>query len=338
MRFIHLLALTLLLAACSSSEENELTRLEDFYRRARQYYDVGDLPRAQQQASMGLALEPDHPKLNLVMGRTLLQWRDLKHVAAAREYLEKAHDLDPDYRTTYSLGEYHLRYAEFLLGESAILEARLEEMAGEEGESLADMKTRAETAQGKAEDHLNQAEEFLSETSTAIPDDRFTMRLLANCYTHMERTDEALEVLQKLISELQRSRRYKNERLALQELNLPQEDALRQALRADMDMEIQARGLASTIYLDSKRYPEAVQELTAILNLNPELSHEYFNRGMCYYWLGDLSSAAEDMQVFVRKTDRQIESKEVSQALDIIQAYKNRRNVPLAEEATPTQG
>lgn len=102
-------------------------------------------------------------------------------------------------------------------------------------------------------------------------------------------------------------------------------------------MEIQAHGLAAAIRTKNKEFEQAKVHFTDILRLNPDLSHEYFNRGMCHYWTGDLSSAARDMKSFVSKTNREIDSEEVAQALDIISQFQG-QPVPTGNSSNSSAG
>ncbi len=328
---ILLAGLSLPLGACSSSgpDEDELARAEDYYVRALHYYDAGDLARAQQQAARGLALAPENGQLNHVMGRTLLRWHDLRSVVRARPFLEAAHRELDSYKTAYSLGEYHLRYAEFLIGDSQASEeaARALEAdptAGDREARLVELRERARHTRERAAGHLRQAEELLRRTLSEVRDDVYALRLLASCLTHQGREEEALATLDQLIQVLVQSREYKNRRLASQDLRLEEEDLLRRDLLEDIDLEVEARGLAATLHKKHRDYAAAEAQLTAILALKPDLAPEYYNRGMCRYWTGRLAEAAADMETFLRKTELGPDSPEVDQAVEILSEHGTR--------------
>ncbi|TAH38631.1 MAG: tetratricopeptide repeat protein [Planctomycetota bacterium] len=330
--------LTALCACSSAASEEERSRLDDYAARARAYYDSGDLQRAEQQARLGLALDPDDPMLNLLLGRTLLRWQDPEHVAQARPYLEQAHEQQEDHKTLYSLGEYHLRYAELLLLTASGKEQRAQELPSEDaGDSKAieSLNTTASRQRERASQHLQEALELLQAAVASVPTDPYSLRLLANCYTHLQRSNDALATLDQLIQVLAESRQFKNERLALMDLPLPQENALREDLRHDIELEVEARGLAAALLKDRKDYRAAEEQLTAVLKLDPDLEREYFNRGICRYWLGELGPAAEDMQKFLRKTRLGLDSEEVNRALDLIAEYRARSAGAAAASSTP---
>ena len=51
---------------------SDLLEMPNLRQRATQYYDAGDYARAEQQARQGLAIDPDHGLLNLILGRAML--------------------------------------------------------------------------------------------------------------------------------------------------------------------------------------------------------------------------------------------------------------------------
>ncbi|MDP6940539.1 MAG: hypothetical protein QGH51_00795 [Planctomycetota bacterium] len=308
----------LVLGACSTSPE-DIERLEDFQQRATRYYQANDLDRAEQQARMGLAIEEDHAILNLILGRTYLKRHDLRSVAASKEYLEKAYSEKVEFRTSYSLGEYHLRYSEFLLGQADLLEDRASQLPETEAKAAAEMESRSKTQRAKANEHLLQCQNLLEEALAESPKSIYALRLMANCASHLGLEDEALLSIQVLVEELDRSRKWKNTRLASDgSLDLAQERHIRDSLKEEIKIEVEARGLAAALHKNAGRFQDTIHELTQILNLAPNMEHEYFNRGMCHYWLGHLNLAAKDMKQFLRRTSLKMDAEEVSQALDIV--------------------
>ncbi len=317
------------LPSCGISAEEE-DRLEDFRLRATRYFEAQDLNRAEQQARLGLALDPNHGMLNLILGRTLLRWGDLRHVADSRPYLEAAYAADPGFRTSYSLGEFHERYAEFLIGSGHLLEERALDMTENE-RAAADMKTRAAHQLEGAARHLEKADVFLTEALAENPRNIYALRMAASCAAHRKQDDRAVELATSLCQELGLARDWKNQVLASRgDLSVAEEKNVRRLVREELLMEIEARGLIATLHKKNQRFALAENELDQILKLDPSLSHEHFNRGMCRYWQGNVSGAAQDMQKFLRQTDLAFEADEVNTALDLIAEFE-------ASSASPSE-
>ncbi len=327
MKRIHRLLLTFpaLLAACGGLTPEEEEQIEDYRRRASQYYESGrpeDLGRAEQQARRGLALDPENAELNHILGRTLLKWQDGRHVVASLKYLELAYDLDPQYRTAYSLGECHLRLGELRLKRAVTLELSAQELAEDETEARQELADRAASLRENAQDDLLDAESYLQIAVESNPGNIFALRLMANAYAHLGRPEDSLDTIELLIAELVESRTWKNERLAMEALPLVEETMLRDRLKEDLEMEMEARGLAAAIHKAAKRYSASADMLTEILKLDPGREQEYYNRGMCRYWLGDLAAAHADMREFLRRTSLEFGAEQVDRALDIVSEYE----------------
>ena len=315
MRFLSLL---LFLCACSLSEEEE-DQLAAHLQRAQIYFDNRDYPRAQQQANLGLIIEPENPTLNHIMGRALLGMHDIQSVRNSGAFLKVAHEDMDSARTAYSLGEYHLRLAEFMLARAEHLKARA---AGLPEEEAQDMEKRAARTASNSGIELVVARELLETAVAKFPENPHALRLLANCCAHQRDENRAMVVLGDLVQIMGKSRAYKNEKLALQSLSVADETRLRKGVRADISMEIHARGLIATILMNGKDFAFAELELNQILNLNPGVDVEYYNRGLCRYLLGRLGEAASDMRTFLGRTSLEFKSKTVARALDIVSEYE----------------
>ncbi len=313
-----LTAVLLVLAACSLSEEEE-DRLAAHLQRAQVYFDTGDFLRAQQQADLGLILEPDNPTLNHIMGRSLLGMQDIESVRKSGSFLKAAHKGLNSARTSYSLGEYRLRLAEFMIGRTNLLNAKAVDLPTEEASQ---MVSRAARTKKNADTELELARQLLETAVAELPENPQSLRLLANCCSHQKDEKRALEVLANLIDVMEKSRAYKNEKLALQQLSVTDESRLRRGVVADIEMEVHARGLVATIYMNGEDFQPAELQLTAILNLNPSVDSEYYNRGLCRYQLGRLGEAASDMRTFLGRTSLEFSSAPVTRALTIVGEYE----------------
>jgi tetratricopeptide (TPR) repeat protein len=323
-RLAPLLLLAALATGCGglSPEEEEL--IEELRLRASQYYEADDLGRAEQQARRGLQLDPEHAELNHILGRTLLKWQDGRHVSAGLLYLQKAYELDPQYRTAYSLGECHLRLGELRIKRAVTLDLSAEELPPDDAEGRAEMADRAAKLRENAQEDLLEAERLLRVALESNPDNIFSLRLLAMAYSDLQRPEDALATIEQLIAVLVESRQWKNQRLSMEALPLVEEQNLRARLKEDLEMEMEARGLAAALHKAAKRYRESAAQLTEILKLDPGREQEYFNRGMCRYWLGDLASAHADMREFLRRTRLEFGAEQVERALDIVSEYEAR--------------
>ncbi len=309
------------LSACSLSQE-ELDRIAEYRQRAAQYYDVNDLPRAEQQARLGLEVDPENGDLQHLLGRTLLKKGDHRSVQLARQHLELAHEVIGDFKTAYSLGEYNLRHAELLIGSSVILEAKMTKLGADETDTRASMQADIDDRQTRALQHLNTAlillDEALAERSEWVE----ALQHRASTLAHLKRDQESLQAIDQLCEVLKRSRESKYSRLATQQLDIAQETFWRDSLLKDIAWEVEARGLAASIMMNNKQWELAENELTEILKLSPNRANEFYNRGLARYFQGSLQGAANDMRSFLGKTKLSPDSEQVERALSILGEFE----------------
>lgn len=316
-------ALILLASSCSLSQE-ELDLIADYRQRAAQYYDVNDLNRAEQQARRGLEIAPDDGELRHILGRTLLKKGDPTSVQLAGLELQEAHGSEADFKTAYSLGEYHLRHAELLLGSALVLEQKRAQLGDSETDRnarpkmLEDIKTRRE----KAEVHLEDALTLIDDALLGRPEWVEALQHKASILAHQNRDLESLDALEDLCVILQQSREFKNNTLLTRSMTVANEQFVRESLMRDIAWEVEARGLASGILMNAKDWAAAETQLTEILKLAPERSNEYYNRGLARYFQGNLPLAAADMRTFLGKTNLSQDSSQVTRALEILGEFQ----------------
>jgi tetratricopeptide (TPR) repeat protein len=315
-------ALILFATSCSMSQE-ELDLIADYRQRAAQYYDVNDLNRAEQQARRGLEIAPSDGELRHILGRTLLKKGDPTSVQMAGLELKEAYGSEADFKTAYSLGEYHLRHAELLLGSALVLEQKRDQLPkrSEDDGARASMLDNIETRRNKAEGHLDQALVLIEVALNGRPEWVEALQHKAAILAHQDRDLESLAALEDLCIILHDSRRFKNNTLATRTMSVANERFVRDSLMRDIAWEVEARGLAAGILMNSKDWAPAELQLTEILKLAPERANEYFNRGLARYFQGNLPLAASDMRTFLGKTNLSQDSSQVTRALEILDEF-----------------
>jgi len=310
------------LASCSMSQE-ELDLIADYRQRAAQYYDINDLNRAEQQARLGLQIDPENGELRHLLGRTLLKRGDPRSVQLAGLELQQAYEVEEDFKTAYSLGEYHLRHAELLLGSALILEQKREQIDVAEVDTRATMLTDIEERRAKAAVHLSDALSFVDDAIASREEWVEALQHRASILAHQGRDVESLETIEELCAVLKRSRQAKNNRLGTQQMELAEEDFWRNSLMLDLAWEVEARGLAAGILMNRKEWESAEEQLTEILKLAPQRVSEYYNRGLARFYQGRLPAAADDMRNFLGRTDLAPDSDQVKRAFQVLEDFES---------------
>lgn len=317
---LALLSLLPLMSACSLSQE-ELDDIAEYRQRAAQYYDVNDLARAEQQARLGLEIDPENGELHHLLGRTLLKKSDHRSVQLAGQHLEVAHAETDDFKTAYSLGEYHLRHAELLIGSAIILRDKMDKVNPEESDRLEQMKADIADREARSLEHLNTSLGLLDQALAERSEWVEALQHRASALAHLKRDDESLQAIEELCAVLERSRENKYSRLATQQFELAQETFWRNEILRDIRWEVEARGLAASILMNNKNWAQAELQLTKILKLSPDRANEFYNRGLARYFQGSLQGAAHDMRNFLGKTSLNPESDQVERALAILEEF-----------------
>lgn len=318
-----LLLFLVLLPSCGVSQEDQ-DRVDALSQRASHYLAAEDLDRAEQQARLGLAIAPGDPTLNLLLGRTLLQRRDVFSVRAAFEGADGkpgplllAYRHDRGILATALLGEAQMRYAEFLIARADRIAAAILGLPDEDPE-LPNMEQEEARIRLLAREHLEASVVYLDEAIEQNPDNLIVLNHRQIAFLHLNRIDDSLAAGSRCLEVLSASRDYLNRELAIRNLAPEMERQIRAQLRDDLQREVEVRGLMAALHRRELRWTEAEHQLTAILLTDPNRADDYFDRGECRFRMGRLTDAADDMRAFLRKTRLSFESPKVQRALDIL--------------------
>lgn len=325
-RFRTALTALLLLAACSTSpeEENLESQKQDFFDRATIYYNAGRYVQAYQQAMNGLRLEPEHGGMNLIAGRALLMQRDLTQVAHALHYLEIAQENLNNYKADYAMAEWNLRYGSMLLRHAEEKEDSYRRFPAEDPQAQAEALERCSEQRLTAMGHLRTADSLLDEVLITVPEDLATLELSGQVNALIGHDGEAMAPLQQALNLLGESRQFLNRRLATDDsLSVEQEKQLRNSLENDIEREVAIRFLLAGIHHRASSFQAEEHEYTLILALRPAIPEAIHSRGLCRSQLGRMAEAAADMREFISITELDFDSPQVQQAMDIITEFDN---------------
>ncbi len=318
--------LAALAAACASGpSENEIATRDQFLQRAVQYYGVARYPQAEQQALMGLAIDDEDAQLHLIAGRAMLMQGTLDKVVQAEPHLQYAYDHleERSHQAAYSLAEFHYRYASLLLQHLAREEELLDDTPDADADYLAQRRADIAERRERAMEHLRRADALVDEALTEAGDALYYLQLKGQVASLLGHDDEARAALTQAIGILEESRRFKNRTLATQtNLTVEQEEQLRRSLRSDIRREIALRGVLAALYKKAGDLEAEETEYTRMLQLDPDQPAVLYSRGMVRWERGRRAEAADDLRMFLRRTDLPPEDERVRRALDLIAEYE----------------
>ena len=290
MRYLALLAL---LCACSSLATDERSRLATYQRNAQLYFEGGRLEQTMIQVEKGLELEPDDYKLKSIKGAVLLRASatassvDHKRLDEATKVLGEVHEQRSDSRHEPSLLLYYAqalqKQGQRLLGESIRVEG--DAQRNPDKAAAAAQHEQAAAAQQLADQHLQQAWDLFGVLVERGEILRFAHNHRMQIAGLRKQDDLFLEESDAFLQQNERARDTVERQV--QEAKTVDFEAERLRVRTELrSEELEVRSLVADFHYDRKNYAGALSQLNRILQLDPQRSTDYYNRGRVLLELG----------------------------------------------------
>ncbi len=297
------LSLLLCLAACSSLSSDEYSRLASHQRNAKYYFDGAHYEQALDQIERGLEIDADDYVLNSMRGAILLMrsgdasGTDHTDLDAATKVLTRIYETrSPNRHEPHLLVNYGLaleKQGRRHLAVALRLEQDVARKGGDPGASAAEREQarsnllEARTAFGVLVDRGEQLRIahyhrlLIAETLQ----DEAAFGAEAKAYFEVASRDQ--ETVRK---EIERTTVANYEAAKLQQLRM---------LHAE---ELEVRSLVAGREFAAKRYDEALVHLNRVLELDPQRSADYYNRGRVLLSIGRTVEAKDDFRKFLATT------------------------------------
>ncbi|HEX5052220.1 MAG TPA: tetratricopeptide repeat protein [Planctomycetota bacterium] len=304
MRYAVLLAF---LSACTAISTEDGDRLASHQRNAKYYFDGGRLPQAMDQIERGLEIAPDDYMLNSLKGAVLLrssasaQSTDHKRLDEATEVLAKVYETRSANRhQPYLLLNYALalqKQGQRHLGEAIRLEGQATRTP-----NASELEDKAKAERQLANDNLIAARDMLG----VLIERGEVLRIAHN---HRFQIAEQLGD-QKLIAE--------SSKAYLEQVAADQAAAQREiertveakweaeqlaTLRSLREEELEVRAILAKSEYDRQDYVSALTHLNRVLELDPQRSVDYYNRGRVLLDLKQTDAAKKDFERFLATTN-----------------------------------
>lgn len=296
-------ALLLLLCSCSSLSHDEQQQLGSHQRNAKYYLEGGRLDQALDQIDRGLALAPDDYQLRAMRGTVLLRQSgsalstDHKLLDQATAVLEQVYDTrSPSRHEPFVLLPYALalqKQGRRHLGE----ELRLRGQASRAVDPDQQL-TKADAERAEARDLLTRADGVL---------DVLIGRgeVLRPAWNHKLQIAQDLRDDNAFVTAAQAylEQAAKDQAAVRQEIDrtmVPAYEAEQmQQLRTLQAEELEVRALLADHFFSRKQYEGALGQLNRVLELDPQRSTDYYNRGRVLMELGRGDDAKADFRKFL---------------------------------------
>ena len=309
----------------SSSKEEE--RLSEYFFRAKKYFESGRIPQALDQVERGLELREDDEKLMTLRGFIHLEMakRDPSWLGEALRDFKKATESglfhEPSFEAFLGLGLTYQKMGLERRNLATALEKKLKarEVPVNKREATA---ARIHQLKSKSLEDFKNAEKSLEKVLEKKKNHILASYTIALVKVCLGKKEEALKLLRKYIRAASRRRKQILERDLKQTFSTEREKKLWQELRIITQREKECRGLVANLLYKLKRYKEALEELNKLLEMDPNLVPEYFNRARCHARLGEIEEAKQDYKVFIGRSLLPREDPRIREALEFINKTK----------------
>lgn len=310
MNRLTIAAITLCLsAACGSTgtkidPERQLALHREL---ALRYYDMGDLMRAEDQATRGLAIEEGDAQLKLLLGWVRQRRGKTEDILVAERVFR---DLLPD-------GDYRavLGLAESLERKGVLYREASEGVAsGERITSSKDPTARAVELADLARDAWRESIERYHETLKKKPNDGQALNGLQRVYALLGRFDESLAWSRSLIEQSRAELAVWNGQLQRPDLTVEEEKRLRDLRESTERLLVESELQASTLLVAMDRRPEALDHARAALELAPDDADVHARCAQLEMALGRYEEADRNLDEFLRLSPHEFEHPDVQRA------------------------
>lgn len=304
---------------------DERDQLANYQQQAKLFYEGQRFGQALGQIDRGLEIEPDDYLLNSLKGGILLlssgdaQGTDHKLLDQATEILARVYDeRSPNRHEPYLLLDYAralqkqgLRH----LGESVRLSGHATRAPANEAVTL---REKADEEKATATDLLRQADELL-----AVMIERGDyLRLAWNHRLQIARqvgNDAQFDTAAKNYFEQALKAQEVTKRRIEETQSVDREQEQMRFMKQLRDEELGVRSLVAEFHYSRKRYAEALVHLNRVLEIDPQRSVDYYNRGRILLELKRADDARSDFRRFLATTTLPATSEKSAFALQALE-------------------
>ncbi len=296
-------------AGCSGLSKQEQDQFDIYMRNGQRYYDGGRYEQAEQQIRQALEIKEDDKKTRLMLAWTLLQLGSPQQLREANEEFESlVRKHDDDYRVRLGYGTTQYKIALLRAKQIPVLERR------------GDIEL-LERAQKEHDDALEVAKSEFETVLELNPDDPSALSNLGQVLALEGDADGAVALFERFLGLAEKTRRYLEGQKRSRVITADQLEILNAKIDRNIRREVTVRDLVANIYFDQGRPEAAIDQLTRILALEPNWIDTYLQRARCWSRLAEYDKAVDDVETFLRKTDRGFEDPVVKRANELLKEF-----------------
>ena len=316
------LGAALALSACSSSgprkpgDDLGLSKKEKeglFLENALRYIDLGEIDRAQAQARKGLEISPGNDRFLLIFGRCNLMRGNAQDIQVAIDTFQRISNQD-DFRVQASQGAATERLGMFY--EEAADGVR----SGDRSTKASNPEERAAELHADAVKHWEKAYDHFKHSLAARTGETEAINGLVRTSALLGRSEESIEYSRELIKAIQGKQRLVRTELDDNEITADKEQRLFKNRVSNTEFEVKTRLHITNLLRNAGRLSEAIEELDAVIALDPYLAQAHSQKAQLLFESGDFVKARASVTRFL---EMEAPTSEVNDP-DIRQAFELR--------------
>ncbi|MEM7306935.1 MAG: tetratricopeptide repeat protein [Planctomycetota bacterium] len=310
---LALLAL-LPLVSCSSNEVeiDPEKQLELYMTTATYLYQDGSLIRAQDQAVKALEIEPDNRPMRRMVGWIRLRLGSTEDLLIAERFFQDLFD-DGDDDAPVLLG---LATAQERLGQ-AHDEASRAIASGERFTEHEDPERRATELAQDARGYWQRSHENYERVLAGPTQIQKALNGLLRVAAHLGDYEEALDWGRQLLETSHGEQLGWEATLRAEDLTQSEEDVARESIVSAVDLQIETHLFCTSILHRLGRTPEALEHVRDAVAIDPERADAYGYRAQLFSETGRFDAAIEDLDKFLRLSDKPFEHADIRKAYDL---------------------
>lgn len=286
------------LTACASNEKpggSDEERLALYSDLALQYYNMGDLDRAQGQAEQGLAIDGENTRLALILGWTHQRRGKLQDILRAESIFRSLQGED-DYRARLGLAEALERKG------LALEEASGAVADGSRFTEATDPALRAAELLASATAAWVEALAEYAATLELQPGDWDALNGSMRVSSLLGRPADALVWARRLLDTTEIESSFWRRQLERADLSAPDERGFRELMQNAADLQVATHLAAASILKSLDQPSDALAHMDRVLELDPDLREAWSRRAQLLMAIGEYSTAQESLDQFLRRS------------------------------------
>jgi tetratricopeptide (TPR) repeat protein len=332
-------------SAAADEVEDDQARKAHFEEAAQTYYDGARYEQAVMQWRKVLAIEPDRPKANWGLAKSLAMIGTPPSLRESEMIFEKIKDWDWTHPTLgdrrfevlKDFAEVYSQLADYYDRDIRILDDKLQQSDPIETARLREQKQTQVAARNAL---LSKAIPLYQEVLALNPGNPYAIAGLAKCHLMVGHDQRGLMFARQYLQLTQTSQvgwqaQYEAlEKERQREATQEQRDYFKGKIRTAREKELKMHLLIASVLMKIRDYPSAIKEYDDVLKLDPARPAAYVERGQAYGKMGNYKQAVSDLEEYLKITDPVKQRNARLQAAELLEDYRLKQ----AEQRAPALG